>query len=139
MARSPHVVLLHQHGAADAAERIDLLERVVRGYYLMFASQGLELPVPRGADGLGLVRRAERLPVLPPAQNAGVFQSTRGYFHPTLNAVVAYDARSGGEQKKGREAVIARRREWQYLTEGSINYPRAAGYGSSSPASRSKP
>ncbi len=117
VARGPHVVLLHQHGAADVAERIDLLERVARGYYLMVASQGLELPVPRGRMVSAWFAEQSDYQSFLHAQNAGVFQSTRGYFHPTLNAVVAYDARSGGEQKKGREAVSARRREWQSLTE----------------------
>ena len=43
MARGPHVILLHQHSDADADERIALLERVITGYYLLFAAQGLEL------------------------------------------------------------------------------------------------
>src|SRR5262249_53583542 len=45
-ARGPHVLLLHQQGEAEAADRLEMLERIVRSYYLFFAAQGLELRVP---------------------------------------------------------------------------------------------
>ena len=45
--RGPHVILLHQHPEAEAGERVALLERVVTGFHLLFAAQGIELRVPR--------------------------------------------------------------------------------------------
>ena len=46
VARGPHVVLLHQHDEADAAERVALLERVLTAYYLYLAALGYELKLP---------------------------------------------------------------------------------------------
>ena len=43
VARGPHVILLHQHSDSEADERIELLERVITGYHLLFAAQGVEL------------------------------------------------------------------------------------------------
>ena len=109
VARGPHVILLHQHSDAEADERIALLERVITGYHLLFAAQGVELRVPRRRlvsawfadqkDYLAFLR----------SEDAEAFATTRGYFHPTWKAVVAYDARSSdppanGSQQVGREA-----------------------------------
>ena len=47
VARGPHVILLHQHSDAEADERIALLERVIAGYHLLFAAQGVGLTAPR--------------------------------------------------------------------------------------------
>ncbi len=55
-------LLFHQHSEAEAEERIALLERVIRGYYLLFAAEGLELSMPRRRLDVGLVCRRERLP-----------------------------------------------------------------------------
>lgn len=111
VARSDHVLLLHQKYDAEAAERLALLERVIVGYYLFFAAQGIELTVPSHrlmfavfadqADYLAFLR----------AQNAAAFATTRGYFHPTWNAVVAYDGRGTDRQRNGRETALARREE----------------------------
>src|SRR5579883_1148363 len=43
IARGPHVLLLHQHSDAEAAERIAVMERVIAGFHLLFAAQGVEL------------------------------------------------------------------------------------------------
>lgn len=111
VARGPHIVLIHQHSADEAAERVDLLERVVTTYYLIFAAQGLELPMP--SQRLASAYFAEHHDYLEflRAENREVFRSTRGYFHPTLNAVIAYDARSSGALKQSREPLAARKRE----------------------------
>lgn len=109
--RSTHVLLLHQHGRADADERIDLLERVVTSYYLLLAAQGIELPAPRHRLATAwFARRRDYLAFLN-SEKASAFRATQGYYHPTLEAVFTYDARSSDRQKTAREAIAARRRE----------------------------
>jgi hypothetical protein len=99
IARSAHVLLLHQHSAADAAERVELLERVVRTYYLLFAAGGLDLPVPEHRlVSVWLAERAEYVAFLH-SEGADAFRNTLGYYHPTLGAVVTYDLRSASPQQ----------------------------------------
>jgi hypothetical protein len=111
VARGPHVILLHQHTDAEAVERIELLERVITGYHLLFAAQGVELSVPRRRlisawfadqkDYLAFLR----------SEGAQAFATTRGYFHPTWKAVVAYDARSDEPQRSALIKLAAKRDE----------------------------
>jgi Protein of unknown function (DUF1570) len=117
VARGPHVLLLHQHSDAEAEERIALLERVVTGYHLLFAAQGLGLNVPRRRlvsawfadqkDYLAFLR----------SEAAEAFSTTKGYFHPTWNAVVAYDVRSADPQRPARQKLSAKRDELQRYRE----------------------
>ncbi|WP_254053940.1 DUF1570 domain-containing protein [Singulisphaera sp. GP187] len=109
--RGPHVVLIHQHTAEEAAERVDLLERVVTTYYLLFAAQDIDLAVPahRLASAYFLEHK-DYLEYLR-TEHLEAFRSTRGYYHPTLNAVLAYDARSSGALKQSWEPLAARQRE----------------------------
>jgi len=110
VARGPHVVLLHQHDPAEAAARVDLLERVVTTYYLAFAAWGVDLPVPgRRLPSAWFARQEDYLTFLH-AEDADAFRPTRGYYHPTRRLVVAYDARSGEPQRPAREALAAARR-----------------------------
>jgi hypothetical protein len=111
VARGPHVILLHQHSDSEADERIELLERVITGYHLLFAAQGVELSVPRRRlisawfadqkDYLAFLR----------SEGAEAFSTTRGYFHPTWKAVVAYDARSSDPQRTACNKLAAKRDE----------------------------
>lgn len=111
IARGPHVLLLHQHSDAEAAERIAVLERVVAGFHLLFAAQGVELRVPRHRlVSAWFADRNEYLAFLH-RQGADAFVTTGGYFHPTWGAVVACDARSGDTQRAARAALAARRDE----------------------------
>jgi Protein of unknown function (DUF1570) len=107
----PHVLLLHQHSEAEATERIAFLERVITGYYLFFAAQGIELSVPTHRLVFGWLADQRDYLAFLQGQNASAFRTTRGYYHPTWNAVVAYDARSTDRQRDGRENAIARREE----------------------------
>jgi hypothetical protein len=113
--RSPHVLLLHQHSEADAQERIETLERVLLGYHLLFAAQGVELSVPRQRLVSAWFANQKDYLAFLHTQAADAFATTRGYFHPTWDAVVAFDARSTDEQRKGREALRSRREELQQL------------------------
>ncbi|HMB08276.1 MAG TPA: DUF1570 domain-containing protein [Isosphaeraceae bacterium] len=106
--RSPHVILLHQHSTADAAERLDLCERVVTSYYLLLASQGIELPAPRSRMASAWFAEQKDYLAFLKSEGAEAFRATRGYFHPTLNAVVAFDARSTDAQRHARERLAAR-------------------------------
>jgi len=117
VARGPHVILLHQHTSAEAEERIALLEQVIAGYYLVFAADGIELSVPRRRlVSAWFAEKSDYLAFLH-AEGSDAFVSTRGYFHPTWNAVVAFDARSTDQQRTGREKQAARREELRQFAE----------------------
>ena len=111
VARSDHVLLLHQQTDAEAAERLALLERVITGYYLFFAAQGIELTVPARRLIFAWFADQDDYLAFLRAQNAAAFATTRGYYHPTWNAVVAYDGRGSDRQREGRETARARREE----------------------------
>jgi hypothetical protein len=116
-ARGAHVLLLHQHPEAEAQERIALLERVITGYYLLMAGQGLELTVPEHRlVSVWFANHSDYLAFLH-SQGADAFATTRGYFHPTWNVVVAYDARSGEKQRRDRDILRNRRDELMRFTE----------------------
>jgi Protein of unknown function (DUF1570) len=111
LARGPHVILLHQHSETEAEERIALLERVIRGYYLLFAAQGLELSLPRHRLMSAWFADENDYRAFLHSENADVFATTRGYYHATWNAVVAYDARSTELQRTTREKLGVKRDE----------------------------
>ena len=91
--------MLHQQTEAEAEERVALLERVITGYYLFFAAQGIELTVPdRRLICAWLADQKDYLAFLR-SQGADAFATTKGYYHPTWNAVVAYDASSSDQQQ----------------------------------------
>jgi hypothetical protein len=111
VARGPHIVLLHQHSDAEAEERIALIERVIAGFFMEFAADGLELSVPR--ERLVSAWFADRNDYLKflKSEGAMAFATTRGYFHPTWNAVMAYDPRSDDSERSARAKLAARREE----------------------------
>jgi len=111
LARGPHVILFHQHSDPEVNERIALLERVITGYHLLFAAQGLELAVPRRRLVSAWFADKKDFLAFLHAEDADAFASTRGYYHPTWNAVVAFDARSTVEQQTAREKLTARHEE----------------------------
>jgi hypothetical protein len=105
------VILFHQHSEAEASERIELLEKVITGFYLLLAADGLELMAPH--ERLVSAWFADKKDFLAflHAEKADSFATTRGYFHPTWGAVVAFDARSTEEQRSARNKLAARREE----------------------------
>jgi hypothetical protein len=117
VARGPHVILLHQHSDADAKERIETLERVLLGYHLLLAAQGIEVTVPRQRLVSAWFATQKDYLAFLHSQGADAFATTRGYFHPTWSAVVAFDSRSTDEQRKARETLTSRREELRQLTE----------------------
>jgi len=124
--RGPHVLLLHQHSEAEAAARVALLERVVTSYYLTFAGSGIELRAPdRRLIFVWFADQADYQAFLK-AQNASPFATTRGYFHPTWNAVVAYDARGNDEHRRNQEALRDRRAELKRFREAFDRLPPRA-------------
>ena len=124
--RGPHVLLLHQHSKAEAAARVALLERVVTSYYLTFAGSGLDLGVPDRRLVFAWFADQEDYKAFLTAQNASPFATTRGYFHPTWNAVVAYDARSNPEHRRDAEALRGRREELKQFREALKRMPARA-------------
>ena len=117
VARGPHVLLLHQHSEAEANERIAVLERVIIGYHLLFAAQGVALDVPRRRLVSAWFADQKDYLAFLHAENAEAFATTRGYFHPTWNAVVAYDARSSNPQLAARQKLTAKRDELKRYRE----------------------
>jgi Protein of unknown function (DUF1570) len=102
VARGPHVILLHQHSETDAAERTALLERVIAGFYLVFAEQGLDLAAPRTRlVSVWFADQKDYLAFLR-SEGADAFATTRGYYHPTWKAVVTFDSRSTEPQRSAR-------------------------------------
>ena len=110
-AHGPHVVLLHQHPQAEANERIAMLENVITGFYLLFAAEGIELATPRRRLVSAWFADKKDFLAFLHAEAADAFATTRGYFHPTWGAVVAFDARSTVEQRNPRQKLAARRDE----------------------------
>ena len=111
VSRGPHVILLHQHPQADATERIAMLEDVITGFYLLFAAEGIELATPRQKLVSAWFADKKDFLAFLHAESADAFATTRGYFHPTWGAVVAFDARSTDEQRGPRAKLASRRDE----------------------------
>jgi Protein of unknown function (DUF1570) len=111
VARSPHVLLLHQHSAAEAAERVEFLERIVVSYYLLIAAGGLDLPVPEHRLVSAWFAEHHDYLAFLHTEGADAFRTTLGYYHPTLGAVVTYDVRSAPAQRQAREAALLRANE----------------------------
>ncbi|MFI5461099.1 MAG: hypothetical protein ACHRXM_37300, partial [Isosphaerales bacterium] len=80
MSRGPHVILFHQHTDAEANERIVLLERVITGFHLLFAAQGIELAVPRRRLVSAWFADKKAFLAFLHAEDADAFASTRGYY-----------------------------------------------------------
>jgi hypothetical protein len=118
MASSPHVRLLHQHTAAEAAERLELLERVVRSFYLLFAAQGLELDLPRRPlMAAWFAEHSDYLAFLH-TEGADAFRNTLGYYHPTLDAVFFFDVRTSLAQRQARDRLATEQTALEQLPAG---------------------
>jgi hypothetical protein len=126
IARGTHVVLLHQHGAKDAQERIEHLERVFAAFYIDFSRQGMELAIPtKRLPSIWFAKRADYQAFLK-LENAQAFLNTQGYYHPTRALVVTYDSRTDEPQASKRDALetqAARLREIELRIE---QMPRGA-------------
>ena len=105
VARGPHVLLLHQHSESEAAERVELLEQVIRAFFLEFEDAGISLPNPK-FQLVSVWYRYHR-PYLNylERQGARAFQTTRGFHHVARGIVVSYDARSDADQVLGRDRL----------------------------------
>ncbi len=105
VSRTSHVVLLHQHTEAEAAERVEFLERVIRTFYLEFTDAGIPLNYP--PQRLVMVWFRYHRPYLDYLDRHGAraFRNTRGFHHLPRGIVVTYDARSDADQVIGRDAL----------------------------------
>ena len=109
--RGPHVVLMHQHSDADAAERVAVLENVITAYYLHFAAIGLELAAPtRRIPSMWFAHKDEYVAFLR-SEGATAFLNTRGYHHQTRGLVVAFDCRDEPARIRSRETIRSGRAE----------------------------
>ena len=126
VARGPHVILLHQHSEAEANERIALLEKVITGFQLLFAAQGIELSTPRRRLVSAWFADKKDFLAFLHAEQADAFASTRGYYHATWNAVVAFDARSTDQERAARSKLATRRDELRRFSEQLDGAPARA-------------
>ena len=111
LARGPHLLLMHQHAAEEATERVAMLENVLTAYYLHFAAVGLELAPPRHrVPSMWFAKKDDYLAFLR-GEGATAFLNTRGYHHQTRGLVVAYDCRDDPVRVKLGEAIRAGRAE----------------------------
>ena len=140
VARGPHVIVLHQHSDAEADERIALLERVITGYHLLFAAQGIELAVPRRRlvsawfadqkDYLAFLRSEDADGVRHDARLLSPDLEGRGRFRRASS-----DAAANGSGKAGGEDATS----CSGTASWSTRPRRGAGSRSSSPTSRRGP
>jgi hypothetical protein len=121
-----HVVLLHQTTDAEATQRVELLERVINGFCLDFAARGIELVVPGRRLVVAWFASQQDYRAFLHAQNADVFASTQGYYHPTWNAVVTYDARSNDRQRAVLHDIQTRGEEIEQLRAIAQRLPAGA-------------
>ncbi len=125
VARGPQVVLLHQHSEDEAAERVAFIGRVVTAYHLLFAASGVPLTTPHHRLVVAWFADRDDYRAFLNAHDAQAFAPTRGYFHPTWNAVVMYDDRSDERHRGEREALVKRREDAATLREGLQGLPQA--------------
>jgi hypothetical protein len=109
--RSPHFLLRHQLVEAEAQSRLNLLEKVYTSYYLTLAAQGIRLTSPARRLLAMVYRSKDDYIEFLRNEHAGAFATTQGYFHPTRNVMVAFDARQRPEQRSAAVAIESRRAE----------------------------
>ncbi len=126
IANGSHIVLVHQTTDAEASERLAVLERVITGFYLDFAARGIELAAPDRRLVVAWFACQQDYRAFLHAQGADVFASTRGYYHPTWNAVVTYDARSNDRHKAVLQGIRSRNQEVEQLQTMAQRLPAGA-------------
>jgi hypothetical protein len=94
VARSDHLLMLHQTRADEAEARLRVLEDVLRTYHLLMADLGLRLHLPRKRLVVVWFARQTDYRAFLQASNAGAFFDTEGYYHPTRHLMVFFDQRS---------------------------------------------
>jgi hypothetical protein len=111
IARSDHFLLRHQLVEAEARSRLNLLEKVYTSYYLTLAAQGIRLAPPARRLMAVVYKSKDDYIEFLRSEHAGAFATTQGYFHPTRNVMVAFDARQRPEQRSAAAAIESRRAE----------------------------
>lgn len=107
IATGPHVLLAHDLDDAEAAERIQVMERVVTTFYVLFAARGFDLKLPeRKLVAVWFPKRSAYDAYLKGSGNEG-FLGTRGHYHPALRFLAICDART--EPDLGRERAVLER------------------------------
>jgi hypothetical protein len=89
--QSDHILLFHRVSEENAAERLALMEQVLRTFYLTFEGLGFDLRTPREKlRAVCFSTETEYTEFLRDA-DAGELVNTRGYYHPTLHLIVTFD------------------------------------------------
>ncbi|WZO97374.1 DUF1570 domain-containing protein [Isosphaeraceae bacterium EP7] len=109
--RTAHLLLYHEGPPEEVAERAEMLEDVVSAYQLILTGWGLDLKPPaHRLPSIYLKSRANYLELLG-QQGSAAFATTRGYYHPTLRVVFAYDTRGDEAQARSRSRIAAVQRQ----------------------------
>jgi hypothetical protein len=108
VARGPHVLVLHQHDPAEADERVAVLEHVVTTFYLVLAAHGYDLPAPTRRLASAWFAHQEDYRAVLRAEEGSDFRTTSGYYHPTRNLVLAWDARDRADATARRAGLLRR-------------------------------
>ena len=98
MARGPHVLLLHEPGGEEddneAKRACGAAGEADHGVLPRLRRPGNRAVRPRARLIFAWFADQKDYLAFLRGQNADAFATTRGYYHPTWNAVLAYDARS---------------------------------------------
>ncbi len=126
VARGSHVVLIHQHDDADATARVRVLEQVVTTFYARFAALGIELRAPEHRlASVWFATQKSYLDCLK-LQHGDAFLTTRGYYLPALDAVLAFDTRGTESYRESAAILKERERETAGLSAAIARMPANA-------------
>lgn len=119
-------VLLHQHTAEEARERLEVLERVVVAFYLYWTDLGLDLKLPETLFVSAWYEKQSDYLHFLDREHASGFRGTKGYYHPTRELVVAYDTREDDAMQQSRLAIEALKSELGRVNDILTRLPRNA-------------
>ena len=90
--RTPNLLFLHQNNELAARRKAEFLERIVLAFHLEFGLRdvALELPLARMVC-VEWGKRSDYVAFLK-SQNAGAFDATNGFYHPTFRTMISYQS-----------------------------------------------
>lgn len=126
LARSDHLILLHQHPADEAESLLETLERVYATFYLCFTAQGFDLSLPDRRVVLIWYAREKPFQEQVRRESGRVMPTTRGYYSPSRDVVLLSDTRSTADHRRAESANQSRRAELERVSESLANLPAKA-------------